>query len=398
MTASAPTPPRHVLLVIRWPVGGIRTFVRYVFRNFDPQRWRFTILAPVHVEMQAMLADLSSLDIRHIPLEERPSVPGFFRRVAIEIFRGGYDLVHSQGFTSGMAAALPAFLRRTPHLMTSHDVINPGQFAGRQGRLKRWGMARLFAMIDRIHSVSHDAQANLLEYFPGLAHRDGQCVVIPNGIEVERFLSAQPKDLRKDLGLAPEVFLIGFFGRFMKQKGFRYLVDAVDLLRQRQDLPRPFLVLTYGWGGFIREEQQTIRDKGLEPYFRFMPFTDNVAGVIKGLDVVVMPSLWESCGLLAMETLTCGTPFIGTDCIGLREVLKDTPASISKSRDEDSLAKAIERQLCHQTKSLQSAFSYTAALRFDAKIQSLKIQELYVLMEKTDWNNSFSKWIKRIIK
>lgn len=382
MTPETLKPPRHVLLVIRWPVGGIRTFVRYVFRNFDPQRWRFTILAPVHVEMQAMLDDLSGLDIRYIPLQERPSVPGFFRRVALEIFRGDYDLVHSQGFTSGVAAALPAFLHRTPHLMTSHDVINPEQFVGAGGRLKRWCIARLFSMIDRIHSVSHDAQANLLEYFPGLARRDAQCVVIPNGIEVERFLSAEPRDLRKELGLAPEVFLIGFFGRFMKQKGFRYLVDAVDLLRQRENLPRPFLVLTYGWGGFIREEQQAIRERDLDAYFRFMPFTDNVAGAIKGLDVVVMPSLWESCGLLAMEALTCGTPLIGTNCIGLREVLKNTPASISKSRDAGSLSKAIERELLHPTKSLQSAFSNTAALRFDAKSRSLKIQALYALMQK----------------
>jgi glycosyltransferase involved in cell wall biosynthesis len=377
MTASAPTPPRHVLLVIRWPVGGIRTFVRYVFRNFDPQRWRFTILAPVHVEMQAMLADLSGLDIRYIPLEERPSLPGFFRRVGIEILRGGYDLVHSHGFTSGMAAALPAFLRRTPHLMTSHDDINPGQFAGRQGRLKRWGMARLFAMIDRIHSVSHDAQANLLEYFPGLAHRDGQCVVIPNGIEVERFLSAQPKDLRKELGLAPEVFLIGFFGRFMKQKGFQYLVEAVDLLRRRENLPRPFLVLSYGWGGFIREEQQTIRDKGLEPYFRFMPFTDNVAGVIKGLDVVVMPSLWESCGLLAMEALTCGTPFIGSSCIGLREVMSGTPAIRVKPASAKGIEKEIGNLMKVKDTSGYTNFAKKAAERFEVKWQSKMLDESY---------------------
>ncbi len=348
-----------------------------MFRNFDPQRWQFTVLAPIHIETEAMLNDLAVHDIRYIAIDKRPSLHGFFFRVGKEVSRGGYDLVHSHGFIAGMCAALPAFLTRTPHLLTSHDVINAEQFNGIIGRLKRLVMAKLIEKIDSIHSVSHDAQVNLLEYFPGLAKREERCIVISNGIEVERFVLAKPRDLHNELHIDKDIFLVGFIGRFMKQKGFRFLVEATDILRQQNDLPSRFLVLTFGDGGFIREEQQAIKEKGLETFFRFMPFTDNVASVIKGLNLVAMPSLWEACPLLAMEILCCGTSLVGSDCIGLREVLRDTPALVVKSRDGSGLADAIMREMKVSSQKNHTSFINEAVERFDVKKQSKKLQNLY---------------------
>lgn len=368
---------KRVLLVVRWPVGGIRTFIRYVYRNFAPSDWHFTILAPDLPEMRVLVEDLAGFDFQYRAVEEKPSPFSFSLRVASELLRESYDLVHSHGFTSGMCAAIPAFLRRTPHLMTSHDVINAKQLAGTSGRVKRLCMAAFFALIDKIQSVSHDAQENLFESFPGLARTEGKCVVIPNGIEIERFFEAEPRDLRGELDLDDEVFLIGFLGRFMAQKGFRYLIDAVEILQNNKDLPKRPLVLTFGDGGFIREEKQTIKEKGLEDSFRFMPFTANVAGTIKGVDVVTMPSLWEACGLLAMETLVCGTPLVGSDCIGLREVLQGTPAIVVRAKDGNMLAEAIEKEIKNPTKIMFISFVDEAASRFEVRKQSLDLLSLY---------------------
>ena len=83
-------------------------------------------------------------------------------------------------------------------------------------------------------------------------------IAIPNGIEVEPFLHAEERDLRGELGLPPETFLIGFLGRFMSQKGFRYLVDALEQVKEHNLLKEPLLSLTFGQpdDGFIREEKK----------------------------------------------------------------------------------------------------------------------------------------------
>src|SRR5690606_14945869 len=104
----------------------------------------------------------------------------FTLKVAGELRSGKYDLVHSHGFTSGVCTALSAKLKRTRHLMTSHDVINENQFHGAKGKVKRQVFGTLLNMIDAVHSVSHDAQKNLLEFFPALSHRERKCFVIPN--------------------------------------------------------------------------------------------------------------------------------------------------------------------------------------------------------------------------
>lgn len=368
---------RRVLLVARWPVGGIRTFIRYVYRKFDPSRWRFTLLAPDVAEMRVLIDDLSDLDIRFVSVEENPSVISFALKVTRELMCGRYDLVHSHGFTSGMCAALSAKMSCTTHLMTSHDVINENQFVGTKGKLKKIVMGRLLDLIDTIHSVSHDAENNLLLYFPALARRKGRCIVIPNGIEIERFKDGVPRDLRSQLDLDEKVFLIGFFGRFMSQKGFRYLVEAIELLRLDKSLPKRPVVLTFGDGGFVREERQAIQERGLEKHFCFMPFESNVAGAIKGIDVIAIPSLWEACPLLPMEVLSCGTPLIASDCIGLREVVRGTPAKVVPKADSAGLAQALVKEIRMCSKESFKAYCTEALSRFDVNRTRLEIENIY---------------------
>ena len=56
------------------------------------------------------------------------------------------------------------------------------------------------------------------------------------------------------------------------------------------------------------EKKRKMQDKEGSPIDLFLPFVTNIASTLKGLDVVVMPSLWEACPLLAMETLVAGIP------------------------------------------------------------------------------------------
>jgi glycosyltransferase involved in cell wall biosynthesis len=372
--------PKRVLLVVRWPGGGIRTFIRYVYSNIDPLKWKLTIIAPESDGLELMRGDLADIGATFIPVSKMPTDGSsgaaiFFRQIVKEMIRGQYDLVHSHGFISGACSSFPAFINRLPHMMTPHEVTNKNQFHGLSGNLKKITLGCLFWFVDKIQSVSYDAHKNLIETFPNL-HHPGKCVVIPNGIEIERFKDATVRDLRREMNLRENVFLIGFLGRFMAPKGFRYLIDAIDLLRNEPLQKKP-LVLTFGDGCFGGRDKQLIREKGLEDYFCFMPFAPNVASTIKGLDVVAMPSLSEACGLVAMETLVCGTPIIGTDSVGLREVLRDTPADIIPKANASALAKSLIREMESPRKEAFIAFTGQAEQRFDVTKTKLSILQLY---------------------
>lgn len=366
----------HILLVIRWPVGGIRTFIRYVYRRFDKSIYKFSIIAPNLEDMKILIDDLSGMEVSYIPFNENISSINLFGLIFKTIFFGKFDLVHSHGFMSGVYSALPARLTRIKHIMTSHDILLPKQFLGLKGYIHKKTLSIFLPMIDVIHSVSYDAHQNLIETLPNLKKFNVKSVTIPNGIEVERFNGSEKRDFRKELNLGYDTFLIGFLGRFMSQKGFIYLVDALELLLKKIDLPKNPVVFAFGWGGFVREDREHINKKGLAPHFHFLPFTPNVAPVLKGLDIVAMPSLWEACSLLAMETMVAGIPLIGTDCIGLREVLKDTPSILVPAGNSQALAKAIEAEMKGPSVSKTEAFKKKASIRFDVKKQAAKLEQL----------------------
>jgi len=367
----------RVLLVVRWPVGGIRTFILYVYSHFDPDKYHFTILAPASSGLDMLEKDLSELDLEIVRISDHPSFYDLILAATRLLNGGRYDLVHSHGFTSGLCTVLPALVFRIPHILTSHDTLSTAQFKGYSGRIKLAVMGFALSLVNTIHLVSEDALTNLGEFYPRLASKAGKCVVIRNGIPSEVFVNALPRDLRAELGVDSNVFLIGFLGRFMSLKGFSFLVDAVGKLVDAGGMAKKPLVLAFGEGGFVREEKSALEARGLEEYFIFYPFTSNVAGVIKGLDLVVVPSLSETCPLLPMEVLTCGIPILTSNCVGLREVVRNTPAHMVPSRNSAAIAEEIRRSMKEETRQCFLDFAPEAAERFDVVKTASAIKIMY---------------------
>jgi len=365
-----------VLLVVRWPVGGIRTFLRYVYKTWDAEDWELSLIAPRTKELRVLLEeDLDHLKINYLPQKANPSFISFSRDIGLELRGKSYDLVHSHGFTSGLATAPFARIIGTTHLLTSHDVFRENQFTGMAGLAKKYVIGRLLQTIDEIHSVSIDAQNNLLSFFPRINAE--KCYAIPNGIESERFRNSTPANFKNLISTEDNVFFIGFFGRFMEQKGFKYLIDAMDILSRDRGLPARPCVLTFGEGGYFRQEKTEINRRGLSSYFFHLPFASNIASAIKGVHLVAMPSLWEACGLLAMEALVCGTPIVAARCVGLREFVKDTPALIVTPGDSKDLAAKIKTCMVECDREAFNRFSQDAQIRFDVHKQSSRILERY---------------------
>lgn len=371
----------HILVIARWPVGGIRTFFRYVYTKFPPDLFRFSFVLPETSEYQATVTDLEPLGASFLKLAPNPGFKNFVKAICKIHKMEHVDVIHSHGFTAGVYSILPSKLLRIPHLITSHDVFTDKQFDGTKGRIRKHFLMVFLKLIDCIHCVSRDAKDNMLDYLPGLSKRNNRIIVVENGIDVETFLTDERENLRESLRLDDHSFLIGFFGRFMAQKGFKYLVGAMELLKEKK-LPKTPVVICFGWGGFIREEQEELRHRGLIDQFRFQPFRENIATAMRGVDVVAMPSLWEAYGLLAAEALVAGVPLIASNCVGLRVVLHGTPAKVVEKANASELAKELEEEMMKSSKELFLNYRETAAKRFDVNKTSQSISRLYEEMIK----------------
>ena len=233
-------------------------------------------------------------------------------------------------------------------------------------------------MANVIQPVSQGAANNLLEFMPTLQNnRKQKIITIVNGIDTSRFLIQESRDLHSELSLDRNVFLVGFLGRFMSQKGFTYLVQAVKKLLLDTSINRKIKIIAIGSGGYIREEMEGIESQGMKDDVYFLPGTNEVAKTLRGLDLLAMPSLWEACSLLAMEALVAGVPVVGTDCIGLGEVLEGSPAKIVHTRDVDELAEAILEHVITNRKDEFNRYAKIAAQRFDISRVVNELIQLY---------------------
>jgi len=366
-----------ILLVVRWPIGGIRTFFRYVYKNFDSNRYHFVVIAPALPEINFLLEDLGELDLRYISAGKNVGDKEFFRVVTRLIRNEDFDLVHSHGFTAGVCSTLGSSLMRIPHIITLHETLGDGRFIGLKGLFKKFALGVILSMIDAIQCVSRDARDNLLSYLKVLRLFEWKVTVIQNGIEIERFLTSAVRDLRQELNLPQNSFLIGFLGRYMPEKGFSYLVRALEKVQKEEELPKRPVLLSFGpEDGFIREERENVKRMGLAESVCFLPFVSDVGSTLKGLDVIAIPSLWEACPLLPMEAMVSGVPLIGTNCIGLREVLKDTPATVVPAKDSLALSEALSMEMRNPTTAKAREFVTEAAARFQVKERAAEIEKL----------------------
>jgi glycosyltransferase involved in cell wall biosynthesis len=370
----------NILLVARWPVGGIKTYFRYVYTLPCFEGTNFTLIAP-DINLSPYL-EATGLKERIAFMPVKNSQKSLAKAVRTALKSNRFDIMHTHGFSAGVQGELARWGNSSGkvHLMTSHDMFQSKQFRGWRGWWKKKAIGALLGRIDHIHTATEDARQNMLEFFPCLDRE--RIHTILHGVNTADYADATGDDLKERLGIEHTRPLIGFFGRFMAPKGFRDLVDAVRIYLDQGSSYYVPMVVTFGWGGFIREDYQYLEKKGLSDYFVQCPHADDMPSMLKSVDMVVMPSLWEACGLLAMETLAAGTPLIASNCIGLREVLRDTPARVVPPRNPAALAAAIDDFTRSSHRETFKDFAPEARTRFSVERPAKALHELYLKLGK----------------
>ena len=369
---------RRVLAVVRWPVGGIRTHLLSNYPTAAAAGWRFTFVGPADGSLDALRESFRGVprtETIGVPVRQKscrlwPMVRGLLRD-------GGFDLIHSHGLTAAVHAAAANVGLRVPHVATLHEPLRSAQFSGLFGRLKRWALGRVMRRPDAVVVVSEDARANLVQFFPTLARRPDRLVTIPNGIRVRRPADFPRDDsLRRRIGARPDAAVIGFLGRFMPEKGFVVLLEAAQRLAADPAAP-PFHVAAFGSGDYRIEYGREVERRGLSGRVTLLDFVPDVSPVLRQLDLVVVPSLWEASSLVSMEAMAAGVPVLGSDCPGLREVLRGTPSRTIRAGDADALRHALHLALTRPWTEAARAFAPEARARFDNAPSARRLLNLF---------------------
>jgi D-inositol-3-phosphate glycosyltransferase len=174
--------------------------------------------------------------------------------------------------------------------------------------------------------------------------------VVPLGTDLRRFDPSHYNGLeaRAYFTLPCDKKIIGVLGRLDPQKGQEVLLRAIpEVVKEHTDVL--FLFAgdeTAGEPGYKNYLTALCEELGVEPYVRFMKFTDDVPKLMAAIDVLALPSFSETFGLVVIEAMAMEKIIIATNAGGVPEIItNNTTGLLVEPHDEISLAHAIRRVL-----------------------------------------------------
>ena len=170
-----------------------------------------------------------------------------------------------------------------------------------------------------------------------------QYTVIPTGTNLEPFLRADGKSLRKKQGWQNETVLISI-GRLAPEKNWDTLVRAFATVAADQ---RDLRLVLIGDGPAKEDLQDLASELGIAGRVTFtgaVPF-DEIPSYLKAADAFCFASVTETQGLVTIEAMAAGLPVVAVDGPGTRDIVKNGRQGFLVDNDPEALAKGIKKLL-----------------------------------------------------
>lgn len=314
------------------------------------------------------------------------------------------DIVHTHSSKAGVLGRMAAWAAheansepgpaRTPAVI--HTIHGPPFMPGSDlnTRLKNhlYTLAERHAAT-RCHTIVSVADAMTEQFLDRRIGRPGQYVTVRSGMDTGPYLKPAPgesrNDSRRELGFAPDDFVIGTVARLAEHKGHDTLLDALgsDL---RMD-PR-WKLLWVGDGWWSDRLRARVRELGIEKQVVMTGLVDpsRIPALMRAMDVLCHPSEREGLPRTVPQALLCGVPVVASDCDGTPEACLDPmtdpeiPAGRATGRlfrvgDPDGLRAGV-RWMCEHPDDrarLGAQGRALCAAAFSAETMVARLEEVY---------------------
>lgn len=160
-------------------------------------------------------------------------------------------------------------------------------------------------------------------------------VVIKNGIDFKRYSETTDNkdEIRNEIGIATDKFVLGHVGRFDEIKNHKFLVEVFHEVHKRN--PKAFLLMI-GAGILKTKIEDSLHQMGLDGHYLILSHRSDVPKLLKAMDVFVFPSLIEGLGIALIEAQVAGLKCVASDTIP-KEAFKTEfaiPLSLKKKPSE----------------------------------------------------------------
>ena len=205
--------------------------------------------------------------------------------------------------------------------------------------------------------------------------RIGKTHVIYNAIEIEQFRYNAPvrEQIRKEWGVGDKV-VVGFSGRLLEQKNPLFAVRVFEQFHRLH--PESVLVMA-GEGAMRTEVEAWIEKKGLKTCVRLTGKSGQMGRLYQGMDLFLLPSLFEGLGIVLIEAQCAGLPCLTTadtipDLVDATELIEREPLSSTPRQWAEHLEKLLQKRY----KGRAAYSNEIAASRFNVRTEAHRFAQL----------------------
>ncbi len=307
---------KTVLQVLEATEGGTRRHLRDLVGALDPTAFRCSLAVSCRrdSDFQSDLAAWRTHGLEVTELAMRRGVSPFADCAALAglvrcLRRVRPDLIHAHSAKAGALARAAGALCRVPVVYTPHAFPFLMEGGSRRCAFYRWTERQARRATAAVIVVSGEEETAAL----ALGYARERVVRIPNGVAS---CVAGEIVVRDTVSLR-----IGFFGRLTRQKGPDLLLDAM----QEVVIHLPHVqVVFHGDGVMAAELREQAAQGPLAGHARFAGLyaQSDAVSLLRGVDVVVLPSRWEGCPYVLLEAFGAGVPVVAAAVGGVTDLVR----------------------------------------------------------------------------
>lgn len=305
-------PIRILNVVGRMGAGGIETLIMNIYRNIDRNVVQFDFLT--HKGSGGIYEDeIRSLGgkIYEMPVLKRGGKTNYFKifsyRKALKSFfkeHPEYKIIHGH-MTNTATIYMPIAKKYGKVEVCIAHSHQSEKTPGLSGVVTNILQKRLPKVATDYFACSEKAAEWI---YPKSYIEEGKVHVLKNGVDVNKFTFNPEvrKAVRDELGINDK-YVVGNVARFKEQKNHTFLVE---IFKAFHDIVPDSVLLLVGDGELRKDIEEKTTKLGIRDSVRFMGIRNDVYELMQGMDMFLLPSLFEGLPVAGVEAQATGLPMI----------------------------------------------------------------------------------------
>lgn len=283
-----------------------------------------------------------------------------------------FDLVHVSAIWQWIGADVYKYCKMysKPYVVSTHGSLSPWPWS--QSFVKKRIYWHIFGMktikeTSAIHFTTNDERDKSLSTVPILSKK--QSFIVPNGIVIKR-----GKNIRNNLNIKDEQFLLLFTGRIHRKKGIHFIIEAMKRVDNNKLL---FLIVGHKedieYANYLTRISEELNGKVI--WKESVP-ANMIWDYYSSSNLFVLPSYDENFGMVVVEAMSCGLPVLISKNVCIwREVQADN-AGFVVNQDVNEMAQILKK--CVENPLLLREISQNARQSAESRYDINKVASLMI--------------------